>query len=225
MSFILVLFASFLGSLHCAGMCGGFALNCAQQSSPIKSQIFYHLGRLLAYLFLGSLAIFIGKMINNLGEAYGIHQIATYLTSALLIITGLLMFSSLRIKTIKLIPYRLIAPLQKKVLKFRSYQIIFALCLGFFSSFLPCAWLYTYLTVAAGTGTLVGGLLTMFFFWLGTLPVLISLVGVSRLLTSPLKQYAPSIMAILMITAGAYSLTMHIQSQKAGGSCPHHQTK
>ena len=60
-----VLMASLVGSVHCAGMCGGFVcfyagagVNDASSPRPslLHAHALYNIGRLLSYLILGALA-------------------------------------------------------------------------------------------------------------------------------------------------------------------------
>ena len=86
----------------------------------------------------------------------------------------------------------------------------FPLALGIFSTLLPCGWLYSYLIVASGTGSIPLAVLTMLFFWAGTLPILITIGGVSQFLAIPLQKYLPLLVASLMILAGGFSLSQHL---------------
>ena len=59
MSYLAILTASLLGSLHCVGMCGGFATlagareDGGQGSGPVFA---YHGARVAAYILLGAIA-------------------------------------------------------------------------------------------------------------------------------------------------------------------------
>ena len=60
--FSTVLVASLVGSLHCAGMCGGFVVFWAGgDASQGKNKVFAHMayngGRLVTYVLLGALAL------------------------------------------------------------------------------------------------------------------------------------------------------------------------
>jgi sulfite exporter TauE/SafE len=82
--------------------------------------------------------------------------------------------------------------------------------LGFFSGFLPCGWLYTFLIAGAATKNPLASALTLFLFWLGTLPALSALTLVMRkpLLESPV--YARRVSGMILILAGLYALWSHI---------------
>ena len=96
MSLFAVLLASFLGSSHCAAMCGGFVAFYSCQSGshdkvsserhsallPRFAHQFahrfahhaaYHCGRLLTYSLLGALAGIVGGSLDSLGILLGIQ--------------------------------------------------------------------------------------------------------------------------------------------------------
>ena len=59
-----VLLASLAGSLHCAAMCGGFAVVAATAGGRgrVGGQVAYSFGRLLAYATLGAMAGLVGSV-------------------------------------------------------------------------------------------------------------------------------------------------------------------
>jgi len=77
-----------------------------------------------------------------------------------------------------------------------------ALLIGLMTTLLPCGWLYAFAITAAGTGSPAWGALTMAVFWLGTLPVLISVgVGVQAL-TGPLRRRLPALTSLALVAVG-----------------------
>ena len=75
-----VLVMSLLGSLHCAGMCGGlmfFALGSDQdrtKKARVRLQSAYHGGRLVTYTILGVIAGALGQAIDFGGGFVGIQK-------------------------------------------------------------------------------------------------------------------------------------------------------
>src|SRR3546814_16111776 len=67
--YLLVFLAGLAGSLHCVGMCGGFA--CALGSDPrgraatLRRQLLYNVGRVTTYMFLGALAGTLGSALTT----------------------------------------------------------------------------------------------------------------------------------------------------------------
>ncbi len=71
---------------------------------------------------------------------------------------------------------------------------------------LPCAWLYLFALVAAGTGSPVLGGAVMFVFALGTMPVLALLGAGVQTLLGPLRKRLPLVTAMLVIGSGLMTL-------------------
>ena len=81
-----------------------------------------------------------------------------------------------------------------------------ALVIGLLTTLLPCGWLYAFAAVAGGTASPLLGGLTMAVFWLGTLPVLVSLgVGVQRL-SGAMGRKLPHATAVALILVGLWTL-------------------
>lgn len=184
MSVVLLLPAlamGFLGSPHCMGMCGGIVaafgigmknLNPQKRGVLIAS---YHMGRLISYLGLGLIAATIGE-----------NVLAPFITNNALprIILGLaIVFASLlmlglpilsRLEKLGLGLWNVLAPIRQRVLPMDSVPK--ALFAGLLWGLLPCGLIYGALVMAmsvVAAGGFVMGMLFMFAFWLGTLPMLV----------------------------------------------------
>jgi sulfite exporter TauE/SafE len=105
-----VLVASLVGSVHCAGMCGGFVCfytgagaptadvptadaatagaptaHRGGWQSPMQAHALYNVGRLLAYLTLGAIAGMIGARVSEIGALAGVQQAAAIVAGALMV--------------------------------------------------------------------------------------------------------------------------------------------
>lgn len=160
---------AFLGSWHCAGMCGPIAGLAAKKSS----QAFYQGGRLIAYLALGLIASFFGQEI--------LARVPTelrWIGGAVLGAVSLwILFST----------WNLEFPL--KIQKFlwrnrpRSSEALDFSSLGLVTGLLPCHWLYGFVAVAAGLGSPLKSSILMVALWAGSVPWLLgasSLSGLAR---------------------------------------------
>ncbi|QKK06734.1 MAG: sulfite exporter TauE/SafE family protein [Planctomycetota bacterium] len=85
-----------------------------------------------------------------------------------------------------------------------------AVVIGLMTTLLPCGWLYAFVATAAGTGSAQFGVLTMFVFWLGTLPVLISVGAGVRAISGPLARRLPLVLPLLIIAAGLYTILSRV---------------
>jgi len=208
-----VLIASLLGSLHCVGMCGPFALlaGCGNgrgfQSAPTAA---YSLGRLVSYTMVGVLFGSLGMSLNASGSWVGWQQTATWLAGTAMLLAG-------GIAVARQVGWRVPLPrlagpleglLQSSIRWGRGLSPLRrAGLLGLASSLMPCGWLYVFALTAAGTGSPLWGGLLMAVFWVGTVPILVGLgLGWGRL--SPAVQArVPLTMAILVMLVGVMMLT------------------
>jgi uncharacterized protein len=204
-----VLAASVVGSLHCAGMCGGFVAfySGADGSSAKRSigHVAYNLGRLFVYLTLGAIGGAIGVAVDLAGESAGIGRIAALVAGSLMLVWGLsLLLRSAGVRWPKL---RLPAELERRVsgsiARLRSRPLVVrAGLLGLSSALLPCGWLYAFVVTASGTGSVHAGMAVMGAFWLGTVPALLGLgVGAQRL-SARIRRHVPVVTAIALLVVG-----------------------
>lgn len=209
-----VFLASLLGSLHCAGMCGAFVAFAVADSEGWPRQratlsLAYHGGRLTTYVALGVAAGSIGAMLDLSGALVGISRVAMSLAGAVMIIFGI----SATLTAMGRRSLRMPVPrfMQKLLMighraAMRLSPVRRALMIGLLTTLLPCGWLYAFAAVAAGTASPLFGGVTMAVFWLGTLPVLVSVgVGVQRL-TGALGSRLPYATAVMLILVGVWAL-------------------
>lgn len=208
---IAVISASLLGSLHCAGMCGGlmfFALGSDQdrtKKARIRLQLAYHGGRLVTYSMLGIAAGTIGQAIDFGGGFVGLQRAAMIFAGVMMIGFGIITLA--RIKGIKIKHIGAPAPLRRFVE--RGQRAAFgltpfkrALAIGLLTALLPCGWLYAFVFLSTGTASPFWGGLTMSAFWMGTLPVMVSLGAGIQLITGRLNTKLPIITALAVVVVG-----------------------
>ena len=211
MSFLSILIASFLGSPHCAGMCGPLVVFFSGQDEQTwHSQVTYNLGRLLTYITLGALGGLVGSSLDDLGLLVGIQRAATIITGILLLFWGLKSFfaktSSLDIKPNSIF-HKVFIFIQKKLVKNKASWTKRAFFLGLLTTLLPCGWLYAFVLIAVSSSSLIKGTLVMFIFWLGTLPIM-SALGLTVFKASPkIRKHIPRVTAVLLIASGLFALS------------------
>lgn len=211
-----VFLASLLGSLHCAGMCGGF-MAFAVYTPTIRGQparvrpsrlallSLYNAGRLVTYTILGGIAGSVGAAVDLGGTAVGLQRLAAIIAGFMIAMFGAAMLASARGVRVP----RCSAPAPLRSMAQRGHQAALrvgpgsrALIVGLLTTLLPCGWLYAFAITAAGTASPSLGALTMATFWLGTLPVMVSLgVGVQRL-AGVMCRHLPTITASVLIIVG-----------------------
>lgn len=218
---VAVLIASFLGSPHCAGMCGPFMMFALGTSDAAASpnrrfnliayqHMAYHGSRLIAYALLGIAAGMIGAALELGGAWLGFQRTATMVAGAAMIVFGLVAcgrYLGLRIPYLGTPRFlqRWLTAGNRRAARLKPTRR--AALVGLLTTFMPCGWLYAFLFAAAGTGTAVGGVLTMTFFWLGTVPVLMALgIGLQKL-AGPVRAKLPLVTGIFIVFVGLYAIS------------------
>lgn len=208
-----VFVASLLGSLHCAGMCGPFVAFAvgqpAEGQSRIGLQLAYHGGRLITYMLLGGVAGSLGALLDMTSALAGLQPVAMVLAGGLMIalgVTELLRHFGHRIAHVT--PPQWLAKLvhrgQRLAMALRPTRR--ALAIGLLTTLLPCGWLYAFALTAAGTGSPAYGAIVMAVFWVGTLPVLVSLGASVQLALGTFGRRLPLVTAAALIAVGLITI-------------------
>jgi sulfite exporter TauE/SafE len=221
-----ILVASLVGSVHCAGMCGGFVCFYAgaangSDAAALRAHAMYNLGRLTSYLTLGAIAGAIGAGVSSLGAMAGLQHAAALVAGALMVGWAISTIASQR--GVRLGALRAPASWQRamgRVLHAVREQPMAtrAWLTGLLTTMLPCGWLYVFVATAGGSGSVRSGVLTMAVFWLGTVPALLAVgLGAQRLF-GPLRQRLPMLSATLVLVMGLLSISGRFSMQHAGAA-------
>ena len=240
----LVFLGGLLGSAHCVGMCGGFAVLVGAPSQRLSHnfarQAVYSLGRIFSYSVFGAAVGYGGlRLAQNLGGLMNVQAVVAILAGVLLVVQGLISAGVFRwlAQRWQLARGRIANPLAISASGagclmggmlgsfLRDHRLRSVFLAGVFTGFLPCGLVYAYVALAAATSDLFGGMATMAAFGLGTVPLmvltgsgssLLGLVGRQRLLR--LAAWCVVLTGGLSIVRGAGFLELTEQTQAAG--CP-----
>ncbi|HEY0635323.1 MAG TPA: sulfite exporter TauE/SafE family protein [Gammaproteobacteria bacterium] len=178
----LLFLAGIAGSMHCAGMCGGFAcaLGGSQRGAAanIIRHLTYNLGRIVTYCFIGALIGQLGiLLIGHAGEdswASTMQRVFACLSGLLMVIVGLQFFGWFN--AAQRLPGAVGVTLVRSMKQVLSTTDPRApLALGVLNGFLPCPLVYAFAAQAAGSGGALPGFMVMLLFGLGTLPVMLAM--------------------------------------------------
>lgn len=213
-----VLSASLLGSIHCAGMCGpfcGIAVSAGRtRGSAATLHAAYHGGRLLTYSLVGAIAGAAGAILDLASALAGLQPLALGLAGGMMVLFGLAELARQQRSTGWLarvghwrLPHAWTRFVQQgQRFAARQSALPRALTIGLLTTLLPCGWLYAFVVTAAGSGGPWQGAAVMAAFWLGTLPVMLSLgIGV-RQLGGVLGERLPLATAVALIGVGMFTL-------------------
>ena len=173
-----------VGSLHCAGMCGPLALALPPagntRSTYLLGRLAYNLGRIITYCVMGLVFGLIGKSLTLVG----IQRWASIALGVALLV-GLLASRKLILGRPFLAVVAWLKHRMGALLRQRSFPSL--LLLGLLNGLLPCGLVYVACAGAAVTDGLVGGVLYLAAFGVGTLPMMLALSLSGRLVPVPLR--------------------------------------
>ena len=164
-SFIIGLIASVSS---CLAVVGGLVLSLSatvsqDKISDVKPMVLFHSGRLLSFALLGGI---LGAVGGAIGISFTLTAILGIFTSIIMIVLGLNLVGVFE-KNMITMPSNVFNFFQKV-----EHKTIAPFLVGVGTFFLPCGFTQSMQVSALSRGPFISGLLIMFFFSLGTLPML-----------------------------------------------------
>ena len=185
---------------------------CQKQSSKFTLVFCYNLGRIASYSFIGAIVGFTGSIA---AKNIGLPLASLRLFSAVFVILlGLYLGKWLmwlnQIEALGKKLWQQISPLASRAIPVNTP--LKALGLGAIWGWLPCGLVYSILTWALASSSIINGASIMFFFGLGTLPALLTLsLGFNSIKNILINPFLRKIMALILIGFGIYSFIVAYQ--------------
>ncbi len=225
---ILVFLGGVLGSGHCLGMCGGFAVaigsSATSRGTMLASQLIYTLGRIFTYSVLGAVVGYAGIRLTAANGYLAHTQAALALVAGVLLIgQGLITIGWLRWprrsgKSVGCMASSWFASF------FRQRGAWATFGAGLMTGFLPCGLVYSFLALAAASGSLAQSLLYMAAFGAGTAPLMILTGCGSHMIGLRARQTMFRLAACCVILTGGLSVARGVQlwstPPNAAAVCP-----
>jgi sulfite exporter TauE/SafE len=191
MEFIGAWLSGLVGSVHCAGMCGGFATACTRRAGGLTA---WHAGRIAAYAGLGVLAGAAGTALP------GPVWLPAILATALLVWFTLALAGWL--------PEPVAVPtgqISRGACALTRGSVAAHLGFGLLNGLLPCGLVYSALAMSVALASPWRGALAMAAFGLGTVPLLsLSAVGLRRIVLQRL--WRRRVFALLVLVTGVWTI-------------------
>lgn len=229
MELLMVFVGGLLGSSHCVGMCGAFAITIGAASpnwrDNLTRQLIYSFGRIFTYSSVGAMAGYGGwRLARSLPPLVHVQSWLAVIAGALLIAQGLIGTGVWR----SLIPTTAMRPCLSAGLfapfltARRSISVFIA---GVLNGLLPCGLVYAFLALAASTENMLSGFLQMLVFGLGTLPIMVVTGCGGTLLSLALRRRLLHLAAWCVIVTGGLSIARGVaflerDAEVAAASCP-----
>lgn len=222
---------SVVGSVHCLAMCGPL-VGLHGGARTMRLAIVHSLGRLATYVVFGAVAGGIGSAVNLAGRVGNVQRAATVIAAIAIIALGVHQIVHgyvTRARARAREPGRVgdcqdsrrgaragselgragSSAFSSALVRIRPRSAARrAFAIGTLTGLLPCGWLWAFVIAAAGTASVVGGALTMFAFWLGTVPAMVGLLRVTGPLLARIRARMPAITAIALIAVGLGTLAL-----------------
>jgi Uncharacterized conserved protein len=188
-------------SVHCVAMCGGINISqCANVKytagagtlSKLKPSFLYNLGRVISYTIVGGIVGAIGSVVTFSGAAKGAVAIFAGVFMVIMGLNMLNIFPWLR-------KFNLRMP---KIFGNINSEGKGPLVVGLINGLMPCGPLQAMQLYALSTGDPIKGALSMFFFSIGTVPLMFGLGAVSSMLTKKFTHKMMTVSAVLVMILG-----------------------
>lgn len=203
MSYGMLFVVGLLTSLHCIAMCGG--INLSQCLAPKadgtsapgwRPSLLYNGGRVISYTVVGGIVGALGSVISFSGGARGLIAV---LAGAFMVVMGINMLGL--VPAFRQLHIQLPAGLRNALMGKSGDQG--PLVVGLLNGLMPCGPLQAMQLYALGTGSAAAGALSMFFFSIGTVPLMFGFGALSTLLSKRFTRNMLRFSAVLVILLGA----------------------
>jgi len=214
-----------VGSLHCAGMCGPLALALPSAGGTpagfVLGRVAYNLGRIITYCLLGFVFGLVGKTLLLAGL-----QRWTSITLGVLLLVGV--FASRKLALWQPVTALVNRLKSSMALLLRSRSFASLTVLGLLNGLLPCGLVYVACAGATATGGVLGGTRYMVAFGLGTIPMMLTIGLLGKLMPVSLRlnlrkaiPVCVCLIATLLILRGMSLGIPYLSPDLSGASCCH----
>lgn len=245
----LIFLGGLLGSAHCVGMCGGFAVmigaGARSWRANLARQCVYSAGRIFTYASLGAVVGYAGlRLADQMPSVVNAQALFAIVAGVLLVVQGLISAGVLARPRLALAG--LLASRQPAVAGgamasavvpcmaggtigtlFRAPGLQAAFLAGMLTGFLPCGLVYAYLALATSSSQPLAGSSIMAAFGLGTIPLMV-LTGSGLSMVSPARRQAVLRLAawcvvatgLIALARGTYAINLPAETAASCPLCP-----
>ncbi len=204
------LILGYIGSLHCAGMCGPIALSLQEGSKKgfrfLWNRILYNGGRIITYSLLGALFGLLGSRIVISDH----QQFLSIVTGVSILIVTVITFLGNRNVFYGKLFNRYVNIIKSPLSKlFKQKTGLPMMGIGILNGLLPCGFVYLAIAGSLTTGSALSGMGFMALFGLGTVPVMLGVSFLGNVLKNkvriPYSKILPALsimIALILILRG-----------------------
>lgn len=224
----MIVLGGLLGSAHCVGMCGGFAMSVGASArtwrANLQRQLMYSVGRLCTYGLLGGLVAGLGRQFTRAMPVVEWGQAAlALLAGSLLIVAGLKAtghWPGVRAQPAHACPLR-----TSFAVLLQSGQLVPIFVAGFTTGWLPCGLVYAFLAMSAQRDSVLIGATTMLAFGIGTVPLMIATGLAPNLVSLSTRRRLMTLAAWAVVATGLLTIARGVTlaqsiNHPAAAPCP-----
>jgi uncharacterized protein len=193
----------FAGSLHCVGMCGPIALlmplSSTHSFARLANIFLYLLGKSTTYCGLGVLMGFFGTALQQAGWQEGLSLALGGVLVAVVAVMWLRPHWYHQNRATAAIGHLVFGGFSRLMAKPTPATPFF---MGLANGLLPCGLVYIGLTAAVALGTVQQAALFMWFFGMGTMPMLAAFVLLARQFGQSFKHVIRPLTPLLLLLMG-----------------------
>lgn len=184
-------------------MCGGLVTASCHGGKDVFK---YQVGRLMGYAILGTVAWFLGHALKGIVPFHWGPLLSGLLMGVLFIFWGVQSFQGKKaeLPLPKFLRNSYHFAFRNYVSKARSFR---SFIIGLISLMLPCGLIYGLIIAAIALGDYKQVMISLLFFWLGTLPAMVGAPQIVKRILDPMKKKLPKVYAILFIVIGVATIT------------------
>lgn len=204
-----------LTSVHCIAMCGGLNLSqsmTGEGSRPLRGSLLYNLGRLTSYTAIGA-------VLGAVGEAAAVtlrvRGLIGLFAGGLMVLMGVNLLGSFGL--LRRLTPRLPAGLVRRVSAIGRHG---PFSIGLVNGLMPCGPLQSMQLYAIASGGALQGALSMFFFCLGTIPLVLFFGAAAGALRLSWREKMLQFSAALLVVLGLIMLQNNLALTGLGPKSP-----
>ncbi len=209
----------FLGSFHCAGMCGPLALALpggnGSMLSLIGGKLAYNFGRLITYSILGLIAGLLGHTFSIRGWQSDLSIISGILILLFVLFSNKKVLNFLNSKLVGVSYFFK----QKFGVLMKNHSTGSLFTIGLLNGILPCGFVYLALAGAATTQSPLEGATYMFLFGLGTVPIMLTIALSGSFISLKARNFINKLSPVIAIALAIFLIHRGTMMKESDHAC------
>jgi uncharacterized protein len=208
--YVSVLVLGLLGTGHCVGMCGAFAIAASAGAGGagrvIARQVSYQLGKATSYVFLGVLLLLAGQWIEARTSLENFQNALGFIAGVLMILAGLMYTLEWRLPVGAARWWQGSAACGAVAGLWRSPSLFKSLLIGWVNGFLPCGLSLMALLYLVSFNSARGVVIGAYVFGLATLPGLLAVALVGQKISLARRRWLVRASGVALMIFGVLTL-------------------